>query len=183
MPSCEPASSTDSSVVLRRAARADRLRVAASSNRWRRAVNKANSMATNNALTAIKPIVTASTTHGLLIVTTSGADRDEDLGGNSPLDRTDDGGQHFWLGRPAGAVLRQRDVDAVADRGQATELCDQQPCHGLVVAVGQLLVQQSLYLVQMNVCAQQPAVGAPGDAIVGRVVFVGDLSDQFLGDV
>src|SRR5690349_13730986 len=140
-------------------------------------------MATNSALTVINPIVTASTTHGSAIAGTSGADRHEDLGGHSPLDGTDGGGQHFWLCRPAGAVLRQRDVDAIADRGQATELGDQQPGHGLVVAVGQPLVQQSLDLVQMNICAQQPAVGSPGDAIVGRVVFVGNLADQFLGDV
>ncbi len=55
IPSCEPASRSESSVLLRNAARADLLVVAASSRRCRRAAINANSMATKNALSAIRP--------------------------------------------------------------------------------------------------------------------------------
>src|SRR5215218_3496166 len=67
MPSWEPASRTDSSEALRSAARAARLCGAASSRRDRRAAIRANSTATKNALAAIKPTVTTSTTHGLFM--------------------------------------------------------------------------------------------------------------------
>ena len=67
MPSCEPASRTDSSAVLRSAARAARLVGAASSSRCRRAAISANSTATKKALRAISATVTIRTIHGLLI--------------------------------------------------------------------------------------------------------------------
>src|ERR1700760_4360150 len=111
MPSWLPANRTDSSVVLRNAARAGLLVAAASSRRWRRAVSKANSTATKNALTAMSPIVTASTTHGLLIAGRPGVYRDENLRRHAMLQGSDRGRQHFWRRRPCCAG-RQRDVNA-----------------------------------------------------------------------
>ncbi len=67
MPSWEPASSTVSSVELRSAARADRLRGAASSSRYRLAARAANSIATKKALSAIRATVVTTTTTGSLI--------------------------------------------------------------------------------------------------------------------
>ena len=56
----------------------------------------------------------------------------------------------------------------------------QQARHGLVVAVGQAFVEHTLSLVEVDVAGEQPAVAASGDPAVGRIVFVGDLADQFL---
>ncbi len=67
MPSCDPASITVSSDDDRSAARAERLVAAASSRRWRFAAISANSIATKNALSAMRATVAIATTQAPLI--------------------------------------------------------------------------------------------------------------------
>src|SRR5262245_21096824 len=112
MPSCEPASRTDSSLVLRSAYGAGVLLSAASSRRCRRAARSANSTATKNALTAMRPNVTTTTTQGLLM---AGHDRYEDRRGHPSVERLDGGRQQFWCHPISTDVERQCDLDGVAD--------------------------------------------------------------------
>src|ERR1700754_3671524 len=95
MPSCEPASSTDNWVLLRSAARADRLASALSSRRWRRAASNANSTATKNALRTMSPTVTATTIQGLLTVALHVLYRHEYRGGHTSVHRSNRDRQHL----------------------------------------------------------------------------------------
>src|SRR5690606_3723972 len=187
MPSWDPASSTDSSDALRRAARAERLDAAASSSRCRRAAMSANSTATKNALAAIRPIVTTATTTGLLIaghlVRQNGHAHGRrhvlvdvaDLGHQGPVERA-------VLVQQFGRIRIQRDPDGVTHLGEAAELGDDQTRERLVVALGQFVVEGAGHLVDMCIASDDPAVALGADDLDGHrgIVLAGDLADQLL---
>src|SRR5690606_24429174 len=172
IPRSGPPSSTDRSEGRRSAARAARLPGAASSRRWRRAAMSANSTATKNALAAINPTVTATTTQGLLIagLLRFGAHGEEHRGRNVVLDPT-----HLRGHTPArcrlvveeiGAVPGQRNIDPVTDIGQSVEDGDDQTGDRFVITGRQAQLEQAFDFVEVHITGHPPAV-ALGDDIAG----------------
>ena len=80
-------------------------------------------------------------------------------------------------------VQWQGDFDCVANVGQSAEIVHEQTGHGFVISFREPLIDQALRFVDMELSGQYPAIGPLGDLQIGRVVLVGDLTDQLLGDV
>ena len=195
MPSCEPASSTESSLALRSAARADRLSGAASSRRCLRAAISANSTATKNALAAMSPTVTASddprVTHRRILLVRV-ASVTEQRCGHVLVDRHATSATQRALrsahrsSSEVGGVGRQGDRTTRHRPRAAFEPGDDQAGEGLVVALGQVESEHALHLVDVHVAAASSQSRRRSLRRRSRqlgIVFVGDLADEFLGHV
>ena len=84
-----------------------------------------------------------------------------------------------------GRVGVELDLDRGAGVGQLAELGDHQPGDGLVVTARQVVVDGTLDLVDVHVAAHHPDPVVVHDGLVRsvRVVLVGDLPDELLGQV